>query len=112
MACSMELLNFIEECEAPAPTLCFDIMELVGKQVDIIRQTKENKKNYGECVNTLNTIYQGGDLWNKWVDDFEMCDDWLGFIADNYMIGYGCPCWATMEEAPEVFVRRFFTDNR
>jgi len=103
----MEILKFMEECEKPAPTLCFDIMELIGEQLNVIRQTKENKKNYGECVYTLRTIFQGGDLWNKWVDDFEMCDDWLGFIADNHHLGYDPEF---LEEVPEVFVKRFYTE--
>jgi len=88
-------------------TLCFDIMGLVGEQVNIIRKNKEYKKNYGECVYTLRTIFQGGDLLDSWIDDFNMCDEWLGFIADNYHLGYDPEFW---EEVPEVFVRRFYTE--
>ncbi len=51
MSCSMELLNFLEQCEKPAPppTLCFDIMELVGTQVEQIR----TRKNYNKCMEEL-----------------------------------------------------------
>ena len=107
MACSMELLNFLEECEKPAPTICFDIMELVGKQVNIFRKNEEYQKNYGECVYTLRTIFQGGDLLDSWIEDFEMCDSWLGFIADNHHLGYDREFW---QEVPEVFVKRFYTE--
>jgi hypothetical protein len=57
MTCFMEILNFMEECEKPAPTLCFDIMELVGDQVNIIRKNQEYKKKYDECIKALNNSY-------------------------------------------------------
>ncbi len=97
MACSMELLNFIDECEAPAPTLCFDIMDLVGEQVNIIRKNKEYKKNYGECVNTLKTIYREDteNFFDYWVEWYMDADDWLSFLATNADDG--------------VFVDRFYS---
>ena len=82
-------------------------MELIGEQVNIIRKNKEYKKNYGECVYTLRTIFQGGDLYDAWVDDFKMCDVWFNFIADNYHLGYDPEFY---KEVPEVFVKRFYTE--
>jgi len=40
----------------PAPTLCFDIMELVGEQVNIIRKNKEYKKNYNEMLDAIENV--------------------------------------------------------
>ena len=95
----MEILNFLEECEKPPPPpeLCFDIMELIGEQVNIIRKNKEYKKNYGECINTLKTVFREDtdnlfDCWDEWYREA----DWLlSFLADNNDDG--------------VFVDRFYS---
>ena len=90
MACSMELLNFLEECEKPAPTLCFDLMELVGTHVETIRKNKEYKNNMSECINTLNNIYNKTDLDGSKYNFFDYWDEWyrphtcwLEFLEDN-----------------------------
>jgi len=82
--------------------LCYDIMELVGEQVIIIRKNQEYKNNYNKCINILNDIFRDGVLRDMY--DFETeeldrdCDDWLGYIAE--MGDY----------EDNDFVRRFYTD--
>tara|TARA_R110001592_G_C12744357_1_gene711276 strand:+ start:82 stop:384 length:303 start_codon:yes stop_codon:yes gene_type:complete len=46
----MELLNFLEECEKPAPTLCFDLMELIGTHVETIRNIKHHKDEFKKVL--------------------------------------------------------------
>ena len=98
MTCSMELLNFLEECEKPAPTLCFDIMELVGTHVETIRKNREYKNNYNGCIKTLKTIYseENGNLFECWMEDYMDADCWFGFLTDN---------------SDKVFVRSFYENS-
>jgi len=51
----MEILNFVEDCEKPAPTLCFDIMEMIGNEYQIIKQ----KQYLNEHKNMFNELLEG-----------------------------------------------------
>ena len=35
-------------------TLCFDLMEMIGDEVEIIRQTNKNKIKFNSMINTYN----------------------------------------------------------
>ena len=81
MACSMEMLDFMESCYGQEnkktlynpPVLCFDLFEEIGKQVEIKRRMvilekhKENFSNTLEEINFLGRSYDGAPL----VSDFE-----------------------------------------
>mgnify|MGYP003656151853 CR=1 FL=1 len=77
-----------------APTLCFDLMEMVGKQVDLLRIKQEHKKNISPV---LESIKQTGG-WTMWHFDedqeppIEWCiyghiDGVWGDIVDNNPAG-------------------------
>jgi len=37
--------------------LCFDLMEMVGQQVEQIRNHKKHKENYKKCIRDLNILW-------------------------------------------------------
>ena len=53
--------------------LCFDIMEMIGKQYTIIKETNKNKKIYGEIVKHLEYYI---DEHGEYIDpEFIKCGD-------------------------------------
>jgi len=76
----MEILNFMEECEKPAPTLCFDIMELVGEQVNIIREKKYKQDHMDEWCGVCCDIENVGDA----IDDMTVDDIDDGVMSDQF----------------------------
>ena len=63
--------------------LCFDLMEKIGQEVKIIRQTETNKQNYNNIINDINTLrplmveftnehyYWEGDHTNPYLENEE-----------------------------------------
>ena len=43
--------------------LSYDIMEMIGKQYTIIKETNKNKKLYGEIVKHLNYYFEEREPW-------------------------------------------------
>ena len=73
--------------------LCFDLMEMVGTQVELIRKNQEYKKNYNECINTLNSVCDRGDynLFDWWVEWYQDADGWLSYLETNSCDDQGFP---------------------
>ena len=47
--------------------LCYDIMEMIGKEYDLIKQTNKNKKLYGEIVKHLDYYFDEYKMYEeKW----------------------------------------------
>lgn len=48
-------------------SLCYDIMEMIGKEYTIIKQTNKNKKLYGEIVKHLDYYFDEHGMYKeKW----------------------------------------------
>ncbi len=94
--------------------LCYDIMELVGEQVIIIRKNQEYKNNYNKCINILNDIFRNGvlrDMYDIETEELDRdYDDWLGYIAEMGGPVSDTMCIPTWCESPDPFVRRFYTE--
>ena len=54
--------------------LCFDIQEMIGQQVDVIRETNNNKIKFNNVINKINEIYIELEDYNMGVELYTLDD--------------------------------------
>ena len=57
--------------------LCYDIMEMVGAQVEIIRKNKEYKNNYNEMLDAIENVGRYMNMFAIGLDEGVMSDQFF-----------------------------------
>jgi len=79
--------------------VCFDIMEMIGKEYTIIKQKQKTKQNMSHVLNEITKTDENGFKWNEWCMKNVLEGDLMGwsFQCNNILEHY--------EKYPNTYIK-------